>query len=148
MDPLTIGVIGMACLIVLVVLGMRVVFAAAIVGMVGLVSMLGWDAGTGIAGTIPHSKSVAYTLSVLPMFILIGYLAFHAGLTTALFDAARKWVGWVPGGLAVASVFATAGFAAVSGASTSTPRWCRRSAASGFSKSTSFKGGIATAKLA
>ena len=89
MDPLTIGVIGMAGLIVLVVLGMRVVFAAAIVGMVGLVSMLGWDAGTGIAGTIPHSKSVAYTLSVLPMFILIGYLAFHAGLTTALFDAAQ-----------------------------------------------------------
>ncbi len=120
MDPLTIGIIGMGGLILLVVIGVRVVFAAAIVGMIGLISMLGWDAGTGMAGTIPHSKSVAYTLSVLPMFILIGYLAFHAGLTTALFDAARKWVGWVPGGLAVASVFATAGFAAVSGASTST----------------------------
>jgi tripartite ATP-independent transporter DctM subunit len=61
-----------------------------------------------------------YALSVIPMFILIGFLAFHAGMTQALFDAARKWLGWVPGGLAVATVMATAGFAAVSGASTAT----------------------------
>ena len=54
------------------------------------------------------------------MFILIGYLALHAGLTAKLFDAARKWLGFLPGGLAVASVFSTAGFAAVSGASTAT----------------------------
>jgi tripartite ATP-independent transporter DctM subunit len=73
-----------------------------------------------MAGTIPHSKSVSYTLSVLPMFILIGFLAFHAGLTTKLFDAATKWLGWVPGGLAVATVMAATGFAAVSGASTAT----------------------------
>ena len=53
-------------------------------------------------------------------FILIGFIAYHAGLTHALFEAARAWFGWVPGGLAVASVFATAGFAAVSGASTAT----------------------------
>ena len=54
------------------------------------------------------------------MFIFIGFMAYHAGMTGALFDAARKWIGWVPGGLAVATVFATAGFAAVSGASTAT----------------------------
>jgi len=82
--------------------------------------MIGWEAGAGMVGTIPHSKSVTYTLSVLPMFILIGFLAFHAGITQSLFDAARKWLGWLPGGLAVASVMATAGFAAVSGASTAT----------------------------
>ncbi|MGE0873950.1 MAG: TRAP transporter large permease [Burkholderiales bacterium] len=105
---------------VMVVLGVRVYLAAAAVGMVGLVWMLGWDAGAGMAGTIPHSKSVTYTLSVLPMFILIGFLAFHAGLTEKLFDAARKWLGWVPGGLAVATVMAATGFAAVSGASTAT----------------------------
>jgi tripartite ATP-independent transporter DctM subunit len=82
--------------------------------------MIGWDAGAGMVGTIPHSKSVTYTLSVLPMFILIGFLAFHAGLTEKLFDAATKWLGWVPGGLAVATVMAATGFAAVSGASTAT----------------------------
>jgi tripartite ATP-independent transporter DctM subunit len=106
--------------VVLVFAGVRVFYAAAVVGLVGLVSMLGWDAGAGMAGTIPHSKVVSYTLSVLPMFILIGFLAFHAGITEALFDAGRKWLGWVPGGLAVATVMAATGFAAVSGASTAT----------------------------
>ncbi|MDF1734991.1 MAG: TRAP transporter large permease [Minwuia sp.] len=129
-DPLTIGIIGMVALLILIALGMRVVFACAIVGMVGIIAVLyakpnfdlakAFMAGAGLAGLTPHSKSVAYTLSVLPMFILIGYLAFHAGITKAVFEAARRWIGWVPGGLAVASVFATAGFAAVSGASTST----------------------------
>ena len=47
-------------------------------------------------------KAVNYVLSVLPMFILIGFIAYHAGLTHALFDAARAWFGWAPGGLAVA----------------------------------------------
>lgn len=129
-DPLTIGIIGMVVLLFLIALGMRVVFACAIVGMFGIIAVLyakpnfdlakAFMAGAGLAGLTPHSKAVAYTLSVLPMFILIGYLAFHAGITKAVFEAARRWVGWVPGGLAVASVFATAGFAAVSGASTST----------------------------
>lgn len=116
----TIGFIGVAALLVLVLIGVRVYIAASVVGLVGLVAMIGWDAGAGMIGTIPHSKSVTYTLSVLPMFILIGYLAFHAGITQSLFDASRKWLGWMPGGLAVASVMATAGFAAVSGASTAT----------------------------
>ena len=120
MDPFTIGIIGVVALVALVFLGVQVFYAAALVGMLGLISMIGWEAGAGMAGTIPHSKAVTYTLSVLPMFILIGYLAFHAGITEALFDAARKWLGWVPGGLAVATIMAATGFAAVSGASTAT----------------------------
>jgi len=119
-DPFTIGIIGVVALVVLVFSGVRVFYAAAAVGLVGLISMLGWDAGAGMAGTIPHSKVVSYTLSVLPMFILIGFLAFHAGITEALFDAGRKWLGWLPGGLAVGTVMAATGFAAVSGASTAT----------------------------
>src|SRR5690606_6962971 len=115
-----IGVIGVIALLVLVFVGVRIYIAASLVGLIGLVAMIGWEAGAGIVGTIPHSKSVSYTLSVLPMFILIGYLAFHAGITHSLFDAARKWFGFLPGGLAVASVLATAGFSAVSGASTAT----------------------------
>jgi len=119
-DPFLVGLIGVGMLLALVLMGVRVVFASAIVGLLGLVELLGWGPAAGIAGTVPHSKSSAYVLSVLPMFILIGFLAFHAGMTQQLFDAARKWIGWVPGGLAVATVFATAGFAAVSGASTAT----------------------------
>jgi len=90
------------------------------VGLLGLVTIIGWTGGAGNAGMIPYAKGTLYPLSVLPMFILIGFLAYHAGMTQSLFDAARKCFGWVPGGLAVATVFATAGFAAVSGASTAT----------------------------
>ncbi|MCP5374375.1 MAG: TRAP transporter large permease [Hyphomicrobiales bacterium] len=120
LPPMDIGLIGVVAMVAMIFLGVRVVYAAALTGLLGLVALIGWDAAAGMIGTIPHSKSVSYTLSVLPMFILIGFLAFHAGFTSAIFDAARKWMGWMPGGLAVASVFAAAGFAAVSGASTAT----------------------------
>jgi len=119
-DEFVLGLIGAGVLITLVLLGVRVVYATAIVGLLGLVTMVGWTGGAGNAGMIPYAKGTIYALSVLPMFILIGFLAYHAGMTEALFDAAKKWIGWVPGGLAVATVFATAGFAAVSGASTAT----------------------------
>jgi tripartite ATP-independent transporter DctM subunit len=120
MDELTVGIVGTVLLLFMVFVGVRVYAAAAITGLLGVVAIIGWDAGAGIVGTIPHSKAVNYALSVLPMFILIGFIAYHAGLTHALFNAAKAWFGWVPGGLAVATVFATAGFAAVSGASTAT----------------------------
>lgn len=119
-NPLLVGFIGIGLVLLLVVIGMRVVFAAGLVGLLGLVELIGWDAAAGIVGTIPHSKASTYALSVLPMFIFIGFVAFHAGMTKQLFVAARRWLGWVPGGLAVASVFSAAGFAAVSGASTAT----------------------------
>ena len=119
-DDLWIGIGGALLLVALVVLGARVYVAAALTGFLGLLWIKGWDVAAAIAGTIPHSKTVTYPLSVLPLFILIGFLAFHAGLTSRLFEAARRWVGWVPGGLAVSTVFASAGFAAVSGASTAT----------------------------
>ena len=120
MDEFQIGLIGSGFLIFLVLIGVRVVYACALVGLLGLVSIIGWTGGAGNAGMIPYAKGTLYPLSVLPMFILIGYLAYHAGMTQSLFDAARKWFGWVPGGLPVATVFATAGFAAGSGASTAT----------------------------
>ncbi len=116
----TIGLLGVGLLIVMVFLGVRVFVAAALTGFLGLLALKNWNVAAAIAGTIPHSKTVTYPLSVLPLFILIGFLAFYAGLTTRLFEAARRWFGWVPGGLAVSTVFATAGFAAVSGASTAT----------------------------
>ena len=133
MEPIEIGLWVSGGLLVMVLLGMRVAFAAALAGFVGLV-WLRWNGfdydperfgkaleiSVRIAGLTPHSKVSAQVLSLIPVFILIGYLAYHAKLTTALFDAAKKWIAWVPGGLAVSTVFATAGFAAVSGASVAT----------------------------
>lgn len=128
MTVFDVGLLLTGLLLVLVVLGMRVAFAAALIGLLGLISVfsmkLGFEKGFWVAlkmaGTVPHSKSVTYSLSLLPTFILIGFLAYYAGLTRALFEAAKRWVGWLPGGLGVATVFATAGFAAVSGASMAT----------------------------
>ncbi len=118
--PLLVGTICILLLFGLAILGVRVAFAAGIAGMVGMIEMIGFGPGVSTVGTIPYAKTSLYALSVLPPFILIGFLAYHAGMTAKLFDAARKWIGWVPGGLAVATVMAQAGFAAVSGASTAT----------------------------
>jgi len=133
MDSTDIGIIVSLGMLVLVILGMRVGFAAALAGLVGLVwifwsrkSYAGdeflWALTVAVktAGQVPHSKISSQALSLIPTFILIGYLAYYAGLTQALFEAAKRWVGWLPGGLAVSTVFATAGFAAVSGASVAT----------------------------
>jgi len=133
MTPIDIGLWVTAGMLVMVVLGMRVAFAAGLAGLVGLVwifwdkkdyefAQLAWALTVGIktAGQVPHGKVSSQALSLIPTFILIGYLAYYAGLTRALFEAAKRWIAWVPGGLAVATVFATAGFAAVSGASVAT----------------------------
>jgi len=120
MEPLTLGILGIAALVVLLVLGMQVAYASALVGTVGMISLIGFKPALGAVGLMPYEQLAAYPLSVLAMFILIGYLAYHANLTQGAFDAMRKWWGWLPGGLAVSSVFAAAAFAAVSGSSTST----------------------------
>ena len=119
-DPTTVGIICTIILLIMVVSGVRVVFAASIAGIIGLVELIGVGPALGNIGAIPYSKSVTFVLGLLPIFILIGFLAYQAGMTRQLYEAAKAWIGFVPGGLAVATVFATAGFAAVSGASTAT----------------------------
>jgi tripartite ATP-independent transporter DctM subunit len=133
MEQIEIGLWVTAGLLVLVFAGMRVAFAAALAGVVGLVLIFwakkdfdpekfGWALTVAVkqAGQVPHSKVASHELSLIPTFILIGYLAYYAGLTQSLFEAAKRWIAWLPGGLAVSTVFATAGFAAVSGASVAT----------------------------
>lgn len=133
MTSIEIGISVSFIMLIMVVLGMRVAFAAALAGLGGLIWIFwakkGYDpsqfmwaltVSAKTAGQVPHSKVASQALSLIPTFILIGYLAYYAGLTKALFDAAKKWVGWLPGGLGVATVFSTAGFAAVSGASVAT----------------------------
>ncbi|MCB1363185.1 MAG: TRAP transporter large permease [Rhodobacteraceae bacterium] len=133
MDSIEIGLWVTAGLLVMVLLGMRVAFAAGLAGLAGLIWIFWAKSGYApdkftkalvvsvkIAGQVPHSKVSSNALSLIPTFILIGYLAYYAGLTKALFEAAKRWIAWLPGGLAVSTVFATAGFAAVSGASVAT----------------------------
>ncbi len=161
MSSTDIGIIISMLMLILVVIGMRVAFAAALSGLLGLLwifwakkdyasaeFMWALTVAVKTAGQVPHSKISNQALSLIPIFILIGYLAYHAGLTRALFEAAKRWVGWVPGGLAVASVFATAGFAAVSGSSIATSAVFARIAipemlASGYNKK--FAAGVVAA---
>ncbi|PRY85371.1 TRAP transporter large permease [Donghicola tyrosinivorans] len=133
MDSIEIGLWVTGGMMVMVLLGMRVAFAAAMAGLIGLIwifwakkgmdpEQFMWALTVAVktAGQVPHGKVASQALSLIPTFILIGYLAYYAGLTRALFEAAKRWIAWVPGGLAVSTVFATAGFAAVSGASVAT----------------------------
>lgn len=133
METIEIGLWVSGLMLVTVLLGMRVAFAAGMAGLIGLVwifwNKFGYDPArfgkaltiaVKTAGQVPHAKVSSQALSLIPTFILIGYLAYYAGLTKALFEAAKRWFGWLPGGLAVSTVFATAGFAAVSGASVAT----------------------------
>lgn len=127
-SPIDMGLWISGFMLFTVLIGVRVAFAAAIAGFLGLLwfftAKLGFERGFWVAvkmaGTVPHSKVSTSALSLIPVFILIGFLAYHAGLTKALFEAAKRWVAWLPGGMALATVFSTAGFAAVSGASVAT----------------------------
>ena len=118
MEPAVIGLIGVIIFTVLVILGVWVGFAAATVGLVGLILFKGWGGAGGIAGFIPYSVTASFEFSVIPMFIIMGYFAHYGGITRNLFTAGRQWFGHFPGGLAIATTFGAAGFGACSGSST------------------------------
>jgi tripartite ATP-independent transporter DctM subunit len=116
------GLLGLGAIFVLILLGMRIAFATALVGFVGLWFMKDMGVAGKVVGFLPHGIVAHYSLSVIPLFIIMGYYAyyaaFYAGLTDDIFFTARQWIGHFPGGLAIATVFGCAGFAACTGAST------------------------------
>jgi len=117
MDPLIVGYIGLAALFVLIILGMRIAYATALVGIIGILFLKGWSVASAVSGFLPHASVAHYSLSVIPLFVIMGYFAYHANLTSDAFNTARQWVGHFPGGLALATTFGCAAFAACTGAS-------------------------------
>lgn len=117
MDPVLIGVIALVALLVLIGLRVPIGVSLILVSFLGIWGIAGLRPALSIVSTIPYSSSASWTLSSIPMFLLMGYLAYHSGLTRGLFEAARVWWGWLPGGLAIASLAGASGFAAVSGSS-------------------------------
>lgn len=112
--------IGLLALLVLTVLiALRVPLAVALISVpfFGIWHHMGWTAAIGSLKIIPYSFAANWQLSSVPMFLLMGYLAYHTGITAGLFRAARILLHWMPGGLAVASVLGCSGFAAVTGSS-------------------------------
>lgn len=118
MSPTTIAVIGIIVLIILFLLRMPVAVAMGVVGFVGFWVASSWSGALRIVAKDLFATFSSYSLSVAPMFILMGTIAFYSGISSRLFDTANKWLGRLPGGLAIASIAASAGFGAMCGSTT------------------------------
>ncbi|MEW6667182.1 MAG: TRAP transporter large permease subunit [Thermodesulfobacteriota bacterium] len=118
---ISLGAFGFCFLFVLILLNMPIGYAMAIAGFLGLLitNRTVWGA-LGTFGTAPYATTASFILAVAPLFIVMGELAYRAGISDDLFDTAHKWLGRLPGGLAISAVAGCAGFAAVSGDSMST----------------------------
>ena len=104
----------------LIAFRMPVGVAMFVVGGFGFASLAGWPAFLNLLNTAPFSRVSSYTLSVLPLFLLMGQFATRAGLTRSLFTSARAWVGHYRGGLAISTICGCAAFGAVCGSSIAT----------------------------
>lgn len=120
MEPLTIGYVGFAAFVALICLRAPVAYAMAIVGTLGLFSVYDATAVFKFVPTEMFTHTSSFTLAALPLFLLMGYLAFYADLARDSYEAAKAWFGKVPGGLAVGTVYGCAIFGACSGSSLAT----------------------------
>ncbi len=102
----------------LLAIGMPVAFTLAFTGAIGLYTVGGWQALSGVLSTAPLSSVESYELISVPLFILMAEFVIMSSVADKLFAAAATWVGRVPGGLAMATALAGAGFGAISGSST------------------------------
>jgi tripartite ATP-independent transporter DctM subunit len=114
------GFAGVLLLFVLLAARVPVALALIAVPVLGIAWMLGWTPAIGILASTPFDFVSNWTLSAVPMFLLMGFIAFHTGLTGGLFDAAKAVLRKIPGALAISSIFACSGFAAVCGSSLAT----------------------------
>jgi len=119
-NPLLLGGAGFAITIALIILEVPVAVAMGLVGLLGCAWMIGADAVISIGSTTTWDSLTNYTLSVLPLFVLMGNLASRSGLSSRLYQSARTLVGHYKGGLALATIGACGGFGMISGSSLAT----------------------------
>lgn len=105
-------------LLVLLLLGVPVGFALAFTGLVGLMTIVGFESALSVLSTTPLSTTNGFELIAVPLFILMAEFVIVSGIADRMFRAITIWVGRLPGGLAVATALAGAGFGAISGSST------------------------------
>ena len=113
----TVGLIGLACMFVLMLGRVPIAIAMSVPGILGAWYLRGWQPMTTVLDTVVWGHSASYTLSTIPMFVLMGELIFISGISGELFDVFRKWMGALKGGLALATVGASSIFAAACGSS-------------------------------
>jgi C4-dicarboxylate transporter, DctM subunit len=114
------GTILVALLFFFLTLGLEVSLSLGMVGVLGLLWMKGWAVGMSAIGSICWSTVSNFNYIALPLFIFMSAILLHAGIGSSLYTAVTRWVSFLPGGLAVASVFACAIFGAVCGSSVAT----------------------------
>lgn len=117
MTEVQVGLAGLGALVGLISLRVPIGIALIGVSFIGIWALMDWNVAWGALGVIPYQFAANWVLSSVPMFLLLGFICYHAQLTFGLFRAARLWLSAVPGGLAIAAVFGASGFAAVCGSS-------------------------------
>ncbi|MEK9646714.1 MAG: TRAP transporter large permease [Alphaproteobacteria bacterium] len=147
MDGLTVGLIGFGILLLLLAIRIPIAIAMLAVGMVGYVFIAGETALFSYLKTETYWRFTAETLSVVPLFVLMGQFAAKAGLSQALFMAANAWLGQYRGGIAMAAVGGCAGFGAITGSSLATAATMGQVALPEL-KRYNYSGGLATGALA
>lgn len=114
-EPTTVGWALLLVMIVVLFGGLPVAFALLALGIIGYWTLGGPSRTLSIVGIIPYAKVAQYTLTVIPLFILMGNFTYHGGFANSLYLTTRKWVGRIPGGLAQATVVGGALFGAACG---------------------------------
>jgi C4-dicarboxylate transporter DctM subunit len=117
MEPFAVGITAFVVLFVLIFLKVPIAFSFALTGFVGLVYLIGFDPAMSVLSMSIWSQITSYTLMAVPLFILMGMFASLSGIGSELYDTASKWLGRLPGGLAIATTWGCAGFAACTGSS-------------------------------
>jgi tripartite ATP-independent transporter DctM subunit len=120
MSEVTIGIMALAFLLLLFATGIELGFAMAIVGFVGFAYLNGIRPAMQLVGRDIYDVITNYGYTVFPLFILMGQVGFNAGIAVRLYDAAHKFIGHIPGGLAMATVMGATGFKAICGSSAAT----------------------------
>ena len=120
MTPLEAGLLGTALLLALLVFSMPVGFAMGVVGFIGFALIVSPDAAVSMVTADLYETFSSYGLTVIPLFVLMGQVALHSGISRKLFDAAYCWLGPLPGGMAMATIGACTGFGAICGSGPAT----------------------------
>ncbi|MBI2832438.1 MAG: TRAP transporter large permease [Chloroflexi bacterium] len=115
-----IGTLAFVLVIIFVILGVPIAAAVGIAGFIGLLVLTGWTPAAGLVGMMPYSSTASYSLSVLPMFLLLGAFAYYGGSTEALFRIGHQVLGRLKAGLPIATVAACTAMAATSGSTLAT----------------------------
>jgi C4-dicarboxylate transporter, DctM subunit len=117
MNPIAVGIVGILVLFLLLALRMQIGFCMALVGFLGFAVLNSFEAGFSILGMEPFKIGGSYGLTVIPLFILMGQFANYSKMGYEVYDTAYRWIGFLPGGLSMATIGACGGFAAISGSS-------------------------------